>query len=309
MSDRMLAARVRTGRLQRLYRGAYVSFTGPVPWETRIWAAWLAYGPDAALSGETALRYHGLAGDWADEPVHLELPHHRRVRRRPGIAIRRTRDLAQRLLGNREPPIVRLEVALLTVASRRPNADAALSLVLDACRQRRTTPERLLKELDRLRNLPHREHIAQVLRDAAGGVESWLELVYLRKVERAHGLPVATRQAAEVLGGTTIRRDSLYDEYAVIVELDGRAGHADVASQWRDMARDNAAALNDKVTLRFGYQLAADPCAAAVQVATVLTLRGWSDSPIPCGPTCPVGAGERSEPETTGSAPSAGDER
>ncbi|WP_344145511.1 type IV toxin-antitoxin system AbiEi family antitoxin domain-containing protein [Kribbella yunnanensis] len=289
VSDKMITARLRSGRIQRVYRGAYVNFTGAVPWETRIWAAWLAYGPDAALGGETALRRYGLDGDWAAEPVWLDLPHHRRVRRQPGIVIRRCRDLDGRLLGSREPPIVRLEVALLTVASRRPNGDAALAMVLDACRQRLTTPRRLLAELDQLRNLPRREAIVQVLRDAGAGVESWLELVYLERVERAHGLPVATRQALGPLGGTTIRRDCRYDPYGVIVEVDGRIGHADVASQWRDMARDNAAAVDAQVTLRFGYQLTGDPCAAAAQVAAVLTYRGWPGRPTRCSPTCPVG--------------------
>ncbi|MFC9690139.1 hypothetical protein ACFTSF_16455 [Kribbella sp. NPDC056951] len=250
----------------------------------------MAYGPDAALGGETALRRYGLDGDWAAEPVWLDLPHHRRVRRQPGIVIRRCRDLDGRLLGSREPPIVRLEVALLTVASRRPTTDAALALILDACRQRRTTPRRLLEELDRLRNLPRRRAITQVLRDANAGVESWLELVYLERVERAHGLPTASRQIVASVGGATVRRDCLYDPYGVIVELDGRTGHADVASQWRDMARDNAAAVDAMVTLRFGYQLAGDPCAAAAQVAAVLTHRGWPGHPTPCSPTCTVRA-------------------
>ncbi|HEY9335627.1 MAG TPA: hypothetical protein VIQ79_14440 [Kribbella sp.] len=83
--------------------------------------------------------------------------------------------------------MVRLEIAVLTVASRRPRPDEAAALVLDACRQRRTTPQRLLAELAQMRQLPRRRLLGHVLRDAADGVESFLELFYLRKVERAHG--------------------------------------------------------------------------------------------------------------------------
>ena len=173
VSDRSLAARCRAGRIQRVYRGVYVDFSGPVPWETRVWAAWLAYGPDAALSGETALRKHGLEGDWADDVIRLEIPHVRRMRRQPGIALRRCRDLDRRLHGSREPAIVRLEVAVLTVASRRSRPDDALALVLDACRQRRTTPQRLLDELEHLPRLPRRNLLVRVLRDARDGVESF----------------------------------------------------------------------------------------------------------------------------------------
>jgi hypothetical protein len=288
VSDRTLAGRCRAGRIQRLYRGVYVDFTGPVPWETRIWAAWLAYGPEAALGGETALRRYGLEGDWGGDAIRLEIPHHRRVRQQPGIVLRRCRDLESRLLGSREPPIVRLEVAVLTAASSRSTIDDALALVLDACRQRRTTPERLLDELDSLPCLPRRELLSRVLRDARDGVESFLELTYLRRVERAHGLPVAKRQVRVARDGVTIYRDAEYEDYGLIVELDGRIGHEDASSRWRDMTRDNAAVVEAKHTLRFGYQLVGDPCAAAVQVVAVLHARGWPGSPTPCTPTCPL---------------------
>jgi hypothetical protein len=285
VSDRSLAARCQAGRIQRLYHGVYVDFSGPVPWETRLWAAWLGYGPDAALAGETALRRHGLDGEWGDV-VRLEIPHHRRLRSQPGIVLSRCREFDGRVLWSREPPTVRLEVAVLTVASRRSGPDDAVALVLDACRQRRTTPQRLLAELDRLRQLPRRGLVAQVLRDAAGGVESFLELTYLRKVERAHGLPAGVRQVRVSDDHCTVYRDVEYEDYGLAVELDGRAGHEDVRSRWRDMARDNAALMAAKPTLRFGYQLVSDPCTAAAQVATVLRARGWRDLPIPCGPTC-----------------------
>ncbi|MFF0342216.1 hypothetical protein [Kribbella sp. NPDC004875] len=151
-------------------------------------------------------------------------------------------------------------------------------------------PARLLSELDRLHRLPRRGLLAEVLRDAAEGTESFLELVYLRRVERAHGLPIARRQVRVAGERGVVYRDTEYD-YNLIVELDGRAGHEDARSRWRDMTRDNAALLADKATLRFGYQIVSDPCAAAIQVATVLRSRGWPASPTPCSPSCPVGLG------------------
>jgi hypothetical protein len=129
VSDRSLAARLRAGRIQRLHRGVYVDFSGPVPWETRLWAAWLAYGPDAALAGETALRTYGIAGDWGDV-IRLEIPHHRKVRRQLGIVVTRCRDFPAHVAGVREPLIVRLEVAVLTVAGRRARADDAVASCL-----------------------------------------------------------------------------------------------------------------------------------------------------------------------------------
>jgi hypothetical protein len=192
------------------------------------------------------------------------------------------------LLGSREPAIVRLEVALLTVASRRSRPDDALALLLDACRQRRTTPQRLLDELEHLRQLPRRDLFVRVLHDAKDGVHSFLELTYLRKVERAHGLPAGSRQVRVAADGGAIYRDVEYEDYGLIVELDGRTGHEDAGSRWRDMSRDNAAVMEAKQTLRFGYQLVSDPCTAATQLAAVLRARGWPGSPTPCAPTCPL---------------------
>lgn len=289
VSDRSLAARCRAGRIQRLYRGSYVGFSGPVPWETRLWAAWLAYGPEAALAGETALRQYGVDAG-RDDVIRLEIPHQRRLRGEAGVVITRTRDFAHRVLATREPPMVRLEIAVLSVASRRSRPDDAAALVLDACRQRRTTPHRLLAELDRMRQLPRHDLLVRVLHDAAGGVESFLELVYLRKVERAHRLPTARRQVRVPGDHGIVYRDTEYD-YDLVVELDGRTGHDDARSRWRDMARDNAALMAAKPTLRFGYQIVHDPCAAATQVATVLRARGWRDLPTRCGPRCSVELG------------------
>ena len=57
------------------------------------------------------------------------------------------------------------------------------------------------------------------------------------------------------------------------------------------MRRDNAATLQGKTTLRFAYELVANPCAAATQVGTALALRGWPGTLTPCSPTCPAVVG------------------
>ncbi|WP_165546739.1 type IV toxin-antitoxin system AbiEi family antitoxin domain-containing protein [Kribbella soli] len=187
MSDRSLAARCRAGRIQRLYRGAYVHFSGPVPWETRLWAAWLAYGPEAALADETALRQYGIYRGESDV-IRLEIPHRRRLRAEAGVAITRTRDFAHRVLESREPPMVRLEVAVLTVASRRARPDDAAALVLDACRQRRTTPQRLLAELARMQQLPGHGLLVQIVSDPCGAA---VQVATVLRARSWPGLPTA----------------------------------------------------------------------------------------------------------------------
>jgi hypothetical protein len=286
IDDYVLARRCRNRQIQRIHQGVYADFTGPLPWATRVWAAWLACGPDAALNGETALRWHGLSGDWDDRTIQLAVPHDRRMERRSGVRISRHQNFSSWLLEAREPSIVRVEVAVLTAASLRTSPDRRAALVLDACRQRRTTPERLLAELARLPRIRGRGQLQQILSDAATGVQSFLEQTYLRRVERAHGLPPGTRQVRVTNGMTVNYRDVEHLPYSLIVELDGRAGHEDTTSSWRDMRRDNAATLQGKTTLRCGYQLVADPCMAAAQVGAALALRGWPGTLTPCSPTC-----------------------
>ncbi|WP_075052015.1 hypothetical protein [Gordonia malaquae] len=48
-------------------------------------------------------------------------------------------------------------------------------------------------------------------------------------VERAHGLPAPLRQAPTGVGRPGFR-DLDYPEWGVVVELDGRLGHADAVS-------------------------------------------------------------------------------
>ena len=61
---------------------------------------------------------------------------------------------------------------------------------------------------------------------------------YVRDVERAHGLPLARRQARRRHGSGNRYLDNLYEEYGLCVELDGAAAHP-AEGRWRDTHRDN----------------------------------------------------------------------
>jgi hypothetical protein len=285
ITDKVLLRRCRARQVQRVHPGVYVDFTGPLPWETRVWAAWLSCGPGAALTGPTALRRYGVASSW-DEKIHVAVPHSRRVEPKSGVVVTRHRHLSALVLSSREPPTVRLEAALLLTAGAERDLSRRAAVLFDACRERRTTAARLVAELDALPELPGRRILRRILAEAAEGVQSFLEQAYLRRVERAHGLPRARRQVRAVDGGAVVYRDSEYSPYDVIVELDGQVGHADVTSRWRDMARDNAAAMSGKLTLRFGYQMVSEPCVAAAQVVAALHYRGWPGSPRRCSNGC-----------------------
>ncbi len=152
-----------------------------------------------------------------------------------------------------------------------------------------TDEARLLAAITQRTKLRWRADLHELIVAAAGGDHSVLEFGYERDVERAHGLPAPSRQVPFAKpGGRRGRRDRVYEEFAVVVELDGRAAHP-AESQWQDKARDNAAAVDGQQTLRYGWtDVRHQPCATAVQVATVLRTRGWQGAPRPCSYGCPV---------------------
>jgi very-short-patch-repair endonuclease len=119
-------------------------------------------------------------------------------------------------------------------------------------------------------------------------VHSALEYRYLRDVERAHGLPTAERQARAAQDGRQIYRDALYRRYQVAVELDGSASHP-AEQRWRDRHRDNAAAAEGVITLRYAWaDVTERACETAGEVGRVLIRRGWPGPLRRCGPGCRV---------------------
>ena len=153
-----------------------------------------------------------------------------------------------------------------------------------------TDEARLRQAMDLRKRLRWRADLNQLIVAAAGGDHSVLEFRYHRDVEKAHGLPEPVRQVPFTgPNGRRGRRDRVYEEYGVVVELDGRLAHP-AENQWRDKTRDNAAAAAGEQSLRYGWaQVRWEACATAAEVATVLRLHGWDGRPRPCSPGCPAG--------------------
>lgn len=282
LSSQALQRLERTGRWRRLDRGVYWTSAGEPTWPAWARAGVLLGGEGARLGGTAAGHLHGLVGT-APTRITVLVPSWAVTRSRVKWQFRREGD------GVRGPsvgalPRISVEDTVLDLCGTASPA-RVVGLVTDAVGSRRTTAGQLRTTLEHRRRVRHRELLADLLTDVALGVESPLELRYLRDVERAHGLPPGERQQHRP--DLPFRRDVVYRPYGVVVELDGRLGH-EGDGRFRDMGRDNRTALGGELTLRYGtVDVVGRPCAVARQLESGLRLRGWSGWLTPC-PRCPA---------------------
>lgn len=282
-SETEVRRRLRSRRWQTVHPGVYVTHTGPIGYEELLVAALLYAGPQAAWSHYTAAEQFGLIKPDDRRPVYVTIPWHRRVRARPNLVIARDAHWKEHLAAV-VPPRSRPAEAVLEIVGISRSLDAAAAVVAEACQSGRVAADEILAALDGRPQLRHRAALRSILADVAEGTHSLLELRYLRDVERAHGLPRGRRQRG-VDGEYT---DVAYEPYELVVELDGRF-HFAPRQRWRDLDRDNRAALRSETTLRYGWlDITSRPCAAALQVLQVMRRSDPSLSARPCGPSCPV---------------------
>jgi hypothetical protein len=219
--------------------------------------------------------------------VHVTIPEKRRVTRQPGIWIHRSRRVGELALGKGSPPRTSVAETLLDLSDDTADFDEVYGKICDAISDKRTTVAELHAAIAARPRLTWRTELLPMIAAVLAGDQSVLERRYTRDVERRHGLPESERQAGFVTpDGREGRRDRLYRDYGLIVELDGRLGHTGSAVS-KDRARDRAAAVAGQQTIRFGWdEVRFQPCDAATEVGRVLRIRGWRGVPAPCGPLC-----------------------
>jgi hypothetical protein len=269
---------LRRNEWARVHHGVYVDHTGPPTWLQRAWAAVL-YAAPAALCLESALSIEGPL-------IHVAVSRHRAMLVEPdGVRIHHLDHLDERVLWNVGPPRLRYEEAALDIASRASGFDA-IAVLAGACQSRRTTAHRLLRVLDSRQRVRRRRWLRAVLVDIAEGTCSVLEHGYLNRVERAHGLPRATRQTRSTSSVGVCYRDTEYGE-RLVVELDGRLFHDSASARNRDFERDLDAAVDGRSTVRLTYHQVFDrSCQTAAKITQVLRQRGIAVSGHACGPGC-----------------------
>lgn len=294
LDDEFLQWRVRSRRWVRLHPGVYLTKPGKDGWKTTAMAALLAVqsdapAADAAFRGDSAAHWWGIRREPPDA-VHLVVPERRRPAEPDGAALRRSSRWAT-LVDDREYPWrTTLPVTVLDLAASGSPVDA-LAVVARAVQKRQVTTAELVQELRARGGHRHSAILRPALADVDDGTESAAEVLYVRDVERAHGLPVAVRQRVSRVGDRRVH-DNYYEAYRLMVEVDGRLGHERWSDRVRDGRRDRLLLTQEEVTTRvFWADVGVTPCDTAGEIGAILRVRGWDQQPQPCRRAgCSVGA-------------------
>lgn len=290
VSDKVIARWVREERWTRLFPGVYLRGITQPSFRQMLWSGVLLGGEPSAVGGWAALHHHGIAMPpgivhawdarrWDHGPaIEIVVPRSKVASMpRPFVPLRDARGRLDRARG--QLPVVAPHDAIFD-ALVGESVERFVGVVTDAVRLGLVSPGRLEWELRLRAHQPGKTEWLHVLADLQG-IESNLEFVFRRDVERAHQLPRPTRQA-KVRGS---RFDMLYEKWGVVAEVDGKRGHLD--GRFRDFERDNSHAAQALITLRYGsYDIRGHPCAVAQQIGKALQLRGWDGAPGRC-PECP----------------------
>lgn len=282
ITDDGLRWRVASKRWRRLGRGIYQAQTGDLTWLGRAHAAVIRGQPGCALSLRSAEYLHGVARK-PPPVITVAVPAGRRMTRLAGTRFRAHSELE--VVRRRGLPVTIAAQVVLDLAAE-PGVDwrEAVATAARWVQQRRTTAIELAAVLEGRPRHPHRVILEVALGVVALGAESVMEVSYVQRVEVPHGLPRGRLQVRDGI----VRRDVEYDQYLVVVEIDGRLGHEGEYVAL-DRRRDRRAAGRGRVTLRAGWvDVEGAPCELAVDVFAALRARGYTGGIRACGPGCPA---------------------
>jgi len=236
-----IAARLRSGRLHRLFRGVYAVGHPRVTASGRRLAAVLACGPGAVLSHETAADLLGLRPS-ASPRIHVTVPG-TSARSVPGVLVHRARTLrAQDVTVADAIPVTSVARTLSDLAAR--HDVATLRKAMERAERLRTFDRDLI--LDVVAGRPGRRLAAALDAADPAPFRSDLESDFVARC-LGRGLPRpevnATVEGLEV--------DLVWRMAKLVVELDGWAFHRSRRSFAADRRRDVRLSAAGYTVLRF----------------------------------------------------------
>lgn len=255
-------------RLRPLFRGVYAIGHTAIRREGWWLAALKACGPEAALSDRSAGQYWRYTAG-PQFPVMVTTP--------TGAGRRRKRITLRRAVLHPSETTRTGSLKVTTPARTLIDLHAALSprrrreLIEHAQDLKRFHPELIRKCLDLHPRQPGRRPLLELLRllePGADGTRSHLERLFLPLARRARiGRPLVN----ERVEGR--RRDFVWPERRLVVEVDGHAFHSSRAAIRRDKARDRELIGARWIPARFTYEdVAFDPETVVAELRKIATV-------------------------------------
>lgn len=265
LGRRAIAHRLAVGWLHQVHRGVYAVGHPPGSPLARASAALLACGPEAALSGRSALALWEL-GPWPSQ-VEVSTP---QDRRRPGILVRHIETLSSDDLTHHHRGLrVTSPTRTLLDVARLLDTRLLTRAVNEAVRRRLVRVDGLTDLLSRTRGQAGAARLRAVVSAGAGPTRSEFEDRFLAFCRR-HRLPrpqVNVRVAGH-------EADAFFETARLIVELDGWDFHSSRLAFERDRERDATALAAGIGTYRITWpRLIERPAREAHRLRRVLRAR------------------------------------
>lgn len=249
-----IRANLRARRWRVLNDQVICTHNGPYRPEQARWAVWLSAPFPCALCSLTAMELHGVRG-FETDAIHIVVQRGARVLPTPGVATvvhESRRFTAEDVCHRSSPPSTTLERAVMDAAVWSKDYQTATRIAVAPVQQRLTSAVRLADELALAGRVRYRRLLGAFLADIDGGAQALSEVAFLRWCRR-HGFPRPQLQVRLDARGRRRYLDAVFvgrDDRRIVVEVDGGI-HLTLRARWQDTVKDNDAALDGELTLRF----------------------------------------------------------
>jgi len=249
-----IQGRVRSGQLHRVFFGVYAVGRRRLSPEGRRMAAYLAAGNGARLAGWSGATQRLLLPQ-AGSRVDLAIPTSRRIRL-PGVDVVRVRCIPSEVSAANDVPTHTVARLLLDLAIRRDDLEA----LEWAWRQAVFTKSLDLGEVRDVLRDHHGEPGTPAVRalyerrlELVGTSRNRFELSMLSIIREA-GFPEPwCHEPYEVAPGVVLTPDFRIPSRHLVIEADGRDGHADIEFALTDDERDRHYRRLGNTIMRFGW--------------------------------------------------------
>ncbi|HVV74985.1 MAG TPA: hypothetical protein VHC43_03040 [Mycobacteriales bacterium] len=212
-------------RWQVVLPGIYAMDRSPLSWRQRLRAALLYAGPESMLNDTSALRMHGLPFVPDEGLVRVLVPDSVQRLSRQFVVTKRSWRLPDRVVVA-GLPVAPLHRALCEFGARHSSERESVAVLAAAVQQGRQSIGSLVDEAHAAQ-ARGRPRLLRVLAPIEAGIRSAPEADFRTLVARSRILPTPLwNSLIELADGTRFSPDALFEDAALVHEVNGRMFHA-----------------------------------------------------------------------------------